>query len=70
MKILYKDSLYYFNIKKYTSTIVALKREIKVYLKRFISTLNNKEDLRDNVKRIDKSLLRILNIALRGIIYI
>jgi hypothetical protein len=45
MKILYKDSLYYFNIKKYITTIITLKREIEVYLKRFIGTPNNEEDL-------------------------
>jgi hypothetical protein len=70
MKMLYKDSPYYFNIKKYIATVVALKREIKIYLKRFIRTFNDKEDLRDNVKRINKFLIRILNIALRGIIHI
>jgi hypothetical protein len=43
--MLYKDSFYYFNIKNYIVTITALKREIEVYLKRFIGTLNNKEDL-------------------------
>jgi hypothetical protein len=43
--MLYRDSSYYFNIKKHIITVAALKREIEVYLKRFIGTLNNKEDL-------------------------
>jgi hypothetical protein len=43
--MLYKDSPYYFNIKNYIATVAALKREIEVYLKRFMGTLNNEEDL-------------------------
>jgi hypothetical protein len=42
--MLYKDSSYYFNIKICIATVIAFKREIKVYLKRFIETFNNKKN--------------------------